>query len=735
MRFYFLLIILLCSGVLKAQKVKYKDIFPTIQAAEEEQKLMLIKEFLLSEPSHPNAIYLLSKIYIERYKNADLLKEYERAIANADQARGRITQSKLFIDEKEVKRNNEYYLDGDGFVELSFEAITSKLNEQEEKVLLFLEKTPPIYKNFTQSVAYYDKCIKLYAELNGTFNSQDDFLLFYDDEVDAKLGKLKNFYDSTIIHLDKYLDLIKEYPIGRTQQYELLPISVYRMQGLVTRINFLENDIEVWNYGKWVDDMRNIVGSELKSIRADLIRVDKKLDQALKSVNSESDIKSIVDSKIIHELEKYDFQSLPSAVLNFKQFKIDLYKINLRSIYYDTSKTADTESKYIYFSEMMKMSREADSLLAKVKMRNIELKRRRFQDYIDNTFSGANGVSDYVEKEHKQLKIQYYTYVDKLKSTILNNVMISKLDSGKTVKYKRYELPLYTVSIKDIVDAGVYYTTLKKMNPDSSFYMAGMKRQTKAPNNLISFVYKVKDNKVLWLKEFDISIDSVKSDANNFLGAMELTKEGCAILINSRHLASQMAMNTIIYLDENGEQMFVHILEDVESFPRLLKYNEIDNKFIMAFRGESPNEDLFREKNSRIIALNVLGERLWDNQFSYAGNIVDLIPLNDGFIFVSNFTLLNLDGISYDMGRDGSTNAVVFKLDRQGKVLRHNVIENKQSFYFNTVIKASENNINLLGYSDNLTINYQSKLSDQNNLVHLILDSNTDVLASSFQRD
>ncbi len=730
-----LAIFFLISITVLGQRVKYKDIFPTIMAAEEEQKLMMIKEYLLLETSHPNSVYQLAKIYIDRYKRADALTEYDLAIANAEQARGRITQSKLFIDEKEVKRNNEFYLGDDGFVELTFETLSTYLNEEEQKVADFLQKLPPIYKNFTQSVAYYDKAIKMYAALNGTFNTQDDFLLFFDSEVDNQLGQLKNYYDSTLYHLDTYLKLTKEYSIKRKQEYELLPIDVYRMQGLVTRINFLDNNIEIWNYGKWVDDMRSIVENELKSIKRDLTNIDQKLDSKIKSVSAEDESVQIVDSKIIHNLEKYDFQSFPSAVLNFKQYKIYLLQSGLRSLYYDTAKDVDAESKYIYFSEMMRMSREADSLLTKVKTRNTDIKRKRFQDYVDNSLLGDKGVNTYISKEQKELKDQYFTYVDKLKFTILNNEKTSNLDSGKFVNYKKLKLPLFTVELQDIVDAGKYYPTLKRMNPDSSFYLGGMKRNTKAPNNLVTFVYKVKGNKVQWLKEFDISIDSLKSDANSFLGAMELTKEGCAILVNSRHMISSMAMNTLIYLDENGEEMFVNVFEDVEKFPRLMKYDEIDNKFIMAFRGDSPTQDFFREKETRIIALNGLGERLWDNQFNYAGSIVDLISLNNGFIFVSNFTLLKMDGITYDMGRDGSTNVVVYKLDRQGNILRKSVIENKESFYLNKVIKASENNINLLGYTDNLTVNFRSKLSDQNNLVHLILDSNTDVLASSFQRN
>ena len=66
---------------------KYKDIFPQIITADRENSFEILNEFLQTNLDHPNANFRIALIYSERLKETDALKEYDKAMALAEQAK------------------------------------------------------------------------------------------------------------------------------------------------------------------------------------------------------------------------------------------------------------------------------------------------------------------------------------------------------------------------------------------------------------------------------------------------------------------------------------------------------------------------------------------------------------------------------------------------------------------------------------------------------------------------
>jgi hypothetical protein len=137
MRLVFILFLYMASSFavpLFAQRIKYKDLFPTFSTLTSEEIKTALKEYIGEDLNHPNANFRLACIYEANYKKADPLTRYEYAIANAEQAKLRYIKSRQLVDDREVERNNEYYFpvfktyDAKGKPSVTFEQVQRKMN-------------------------------------------------------------------------------------------------------------------------------------------------------------------------------------------------------------------------------------------------------------------------------------------------------------------------------------------------------------------------------------------------------------------------------------------------------------------------------------------------------------------------------------------------------------------------------------------------------------------------------
>ena len=149
-KLFLLAMLLFLSGSLFGQK--YKDLFPRIVAADDENAFELLNAYLESELDHPNANIRLAIIYVKRYKAIDVLREQEKALALAKQARSYLTKSKILVTEREVKRNDEFYT---GIFEPGltpdFAQVANYIDTESLAAIDFVNKVPAIYQSFTNS--------------------------------------------------------------------------------------------------------------------------------------------------------------------------------------------------------------------------------------------------------------------------------------------------------------------------------------------------------------------------------------------------------------------------------------------------------------------------------------------------------------------------------------------------------------------------------------------------------
>ena len=722
-----------------AQKTKYKDIYPLVANSVSDAALFRLKSYIAEDLNHPHANFKMALIYESRYKNADVLTEYEKALANADRAKLRFIKSQSVVNEKEVSRNVGYYsdfstgFDSRGRPQVSFLQISNKMKNGYDSSVMFVSKIPAIYQSFTKSVINYDRAVKIFSEINNRYGSMDELYLLYDNELSAKLTRLKLHYDSTLTYFDKYKTLIAEYPINDyDQKYIIEPIITYRLHGLITHSNFLSNEVKLWNYGQWVDDIRQMIETNIKTLRSAINEGEEAINKQLQNGAITDDSILKLDKQFLFNLNKFDYQSLAGAVLDYKYYKQNVTIKRRSKTYYDTARNIAKQRKYVFYSDMINITRFADSLISRIELRNIEKKRNRHKEYLAKYYSGEKGLSKFIEEEKKNNSKEFRYYIQSLRSSILDDLVGDTLDNSKTIRYKRMSIPMTATPLQqETLDVTAPQTTQSKKNTDGSYYLAGIYRSASANSTVAFITHLSEDKKIKWFKTYDIQIDSAGSDAHTFPTTIALTQEGCIVVLRSKHKSRDQYLNTLIYLAESGEVKLTKHLE-VTTFPRKILYNELANSMLICYKGAFPDQRIKQDEVMTLSNFNVLGDPMWSQTIEMAGSVEDLIQTKNGYLVLGNFTAMkNNNGKMTKLKVNiGQSNAFAVTISTSGQVAGTLLISSPNTYFVSDIVKVNDGNINCFGYKKT----YEpliNRIENTENLAHIIINADLEIISSN----
>jgi len=696
-----------CFGfvISSAQKVRYRDLAPALDTVSESQQMSLLWEYILEDPNHGNANYRLAMLHYGIFKRTDPLLQYRKAMAHAKESSLRLLRAKLLVTSQDVRSDNEYYaplfhtFDSKGKPYVDFAVVQQKMINAGDSAQKFIDKMPAIFSTFTKSVAQYDKAVKLFAQLNTTYNTLEDIYMFYDADMDKELEALKQSYDSSVTYLNKYKSLITEYPLAKYDQtLKVKNIQVYRIDGLMTTFSFLSSEIEVWNYGRWVDEIRDKVRQEIAGVKEKIEKNEARLTELTKELESAGTPPALhsISKDLIFQLNNYDKNSLALALLVYKTHKQNCL-LKLKGVARDTA----MDSKLELFSNLILLNRVSDTLVHNLKSTVNQHNIKKHQKFLEKYYGGEKGLDQFIGSEKKWIDNTFSEYQDVLKNNLL--AYNTSADApGKFMKIKNFNVPLFveTRPVTSLENLGIMTVNLQR-NPDGSTYVAGVHKINKKTNyNSIAFVARVNpDGKPAWINELNFSPDSLGTpDANNFIGGMVSTKEGCALVITSRDKNAERTANTFVFINDKGEVTSFKLHET--QICRKILYQEANSSFVMLFKGEQDKQQYQTQENIYLTSVNVLGDVLWEQALPFKGIVKELVPVRDGYIVTGNFAMLkNLKGEEIRTSETtGQSNPFLMKINLHGTPLKIHPIVSSKSIYIDKVVKVNDGSINLLGY-------------------------------------
>ena len=597
------------------------------------------------------------------------------------------------------------------------------LNEYETHV-------PDIYNAFTKSYLHYYQANQKFTEIVGRYRTLKELYLLFNNNLDLEFDTLKLHYDSALHYFSEYETRRAAFDIGYNQQLEIDEIIVYRLDGLSVDINYLQERIPIWNYASWVDNVRAYIGHTITTLRNQLAKEERLINQKLGRINEEYSRDNFepltVDKELLFNLRKYDLQSVIEPLFLYKQSKHALlYKTLLSQ---DAEKDSlDIDRKLIHYGQLINSIVRSDTILSTINSRNTFSAFRKFDGFITNFYSGISGINNFVTNEKRTHSAQLDDYVTKIKE--LSYEKFADKSADTKVRYKNLE---YTVSANTIAEDTTIdinpITTHVRQAIDGSQYFGGVKRD-KQSNLIKSFIGKLDHNgRIKWINEFIIQMDSDVGDTHTRIAMLEVMGGGCAVVFHGKHAETNAALNMMLVYDENGKEKSRSGFE-IDSYPRTLNYVERTNTFIITFKGSDRTENIETMSLMSIANYNVLGDILWSDTKAFSGNIVDLDITDSGFIVVGNFIEAENKGQKIRNSHQG-VSTILYSWNRVGRYKGELVISTQKPFYTSKVYKVSDHCINLYGSTGEFDQNLNLEM-DPNRQTHFIVNKDLQILTKN----
>ncbi len=643
-----LIYILLISLSLQSfgQVTKYKDVDAMIDGTSDDYSMQVLKAFVSTNLDHPTANLRLSALYLKKAQAADPLIDYEKIQALAEQSRQKLFKATIVINDKEIKKHKSYY----GWIaKLNQEAeatpalVNQYIKTQQIEVDKLQKSLPLVYTKFTQSVDSYDKAVKNFVNISSNYSSLKNLYLLHDDKLDAQLTTLKSDYDSALYYFGIYKSMTDTLALkGYKQSLTIKPITVFRYDGLVTQINFLKNEIDVWNYAAWVDSVRAVINGDILALRTLLKINEDRQNAAITKLSNSSISKEAtvvpIDKSLVFNLLRFDYNNPIVPLLKYKESKQKLLIEESNSTYFDTANIA-IERKLLFYNKMVYQIKKSDSLIAQFKNRFDAVRMAKYNSFLNENYNGIDGSSQYMASEKNKLRKELTIYGSLLQEGVES---IKPVDSiGNILKYNRLQILLHiTPQDSNLLATGVPYTTHILKSPDGGYYLTGEYKPNKKLRNTKVYLLKVTNkNRIKWFKNYDIKIDSAGADSNNKIADITLTNEGVALLIRTEHLTKPTRVSSLIQVLFDGNTKLEKRVEST-LYPRSVMYNEEQNSFIICNNGSQEKIDSATKNNFELKTINSLGEISWTYTDANTGSFVGLLRTEKGYLVARNsFTI------------------------------------------------------------------------------------------------
>ncbi|MCB0494847.1 MAG: hypothetical protein KDC79_01810 [Cyclobacteriaceae bacterium] len=671
------------------QSVRYKDIAPMIESTSDEYALSVLKEFISTNLDHPAANLRIAALYIKQAQKADPLIEYEKIQALATEAKQRLFKASILIDEKEVKKNEDYYMwivRLKQLTEVNYPLIKQFIDEEKSEINKMLNQLTLVYNDFTNSVGFYDQAVKEFMQVSSTYSSLKNLYMLYDDKLDEKFTSIKLNYDSCLLYFDRYKAETDTFPLkGYNQKLTVKPINIYRYDGLVSQVNFLKDDVEIWDYATWVDTVRSVVQGEIAGVRKLLDTNEDRQDNAIKNLTSGTngnDNVIEVDKSIVFNLLRYDYNNPIVPLLKYKESKQKLLLEQANDTYYDTAKIG-IERKLVYYNKMLYNIRDSDSLIAQFNSRFDPVRMHKYEGFLDKYYGGIDGSKQYMFAEKNDLRKDFGIYGTLFKEGVES---IRPVDSiGTYTKYKTLKIPLAIQAFdSEELANGSLFTTKMLETPDGGYYLAGFYGPDKKSKNSKVFLASLNPKKtVKWFNEYDIEIDSAGTDSNNSVAAITLTNEGVALLIHSKQMDKDVSITTFIHVLQDGTLKNAKRLNS-NLFPRKLLFNEEQSNFLACFTGATANMVNSERNKLDLVNINSLGEQAWVYSDSETGGYVDAVTTQNGILIIRNILA-------------GGNSSVLLTTIDNGKKTNEKSFFTNAADQVNRVFKLNDSSISLMG--------------------------------------
>jgi hypothetical protein len=486
--FWFLLLALILPSEVYAQKVKYKDIFALLSTKQYEQAEPFLRRYLKENDDNANAYLFMGIIFQEKAQKTDILKQTPLALLLMDSAIFYYDKTLPILDEREVRKNKEYYISYNrrdlrtGEFGVKHSDVQFDLEKRKEGLREKIDKVKMINHYFDLSDTLYKKINYRYKELQAQYPSERHLYLRSDSATLQELKLISARFDSCTKAFETYKSSSANLgsKTGYGQVMEMTDINDFSNDG-TSLADFYEDQLTVWNYKKFAEKAIAVIEKEILPMRKHLISYDIEINKLRDKLNTDSisvtsDLTKLIDRILYDQLKKYDPDPLPMEVFSLKTADLEY-----RSIVMDHKPLLDSSDVHLKLRLIQKeqsVLNKLDSIGRKLMAVDLDKKALDYADFVENTYGSSavlksyiSTLTEYAEREKSSLHAGLAQRLKALNWIVDGTDSIPLLGQSEAHRYK----PLFTSSekytvglhFKDSLTAmGYFYTVNASRKPE-----------------------------------------------------------------------------------------------------------------------------------------------------------------------------------------------------------------------------------------------------------------------------
>jgi hypothetical protein len=497
----FILLFLITSAF--SQKVKYKDIYALLSTKQFEQAEPFLKRYLKENDDNPNAFLFMGNIFQEKSSKNDVLKQTKIAITNIDSAIFYYDRAHKTIDDREVRKNKEYYQaynrrdlrTGEFGVKLS--DIQFDIEKKIEGLKERIDKVKMVKYYFALADTTYERSNALFTSLQKGYPSERQMYLRADANTVRSLSMLSVRFDSCLKAFENYK--ASTTTLGKTgynQNVTLVDIADFKNDG-AELVDLYKDDVKLWDYKKFAEKARQTIENGIFPMREHLITYDIEINKLRERLNSDSisvrnDLTKLIDKLLYEQLKQYDPEPLPMSVFSLKTADLEYRSLLLEHRHLKDS--ADIHVQVGMLNREIKMLAKLDSIGDRLSDDVLEEKVVDYAHFIESTYSNTAVLKSYVRslkefgaREQKR-KLSQLAFREKSLKYIVDGAdsipLMTEIPSAYKPLFTNAEKFTMGLSYRDTVHIqGYFYTITPSRKPEVKAVFP-VDRTTFKPKNL-----------------------------------------------------------------------------------------------------------------------------------------------------------------------------------------------------------------------------------------------------------
>lgn len=312
------------KGQINPKKIKYKDLFPLLDQKDYNASENLLRLYLSVDKNRDeaNPNYQMGLIYMDYFERGDELNDTSYVFSMADSAVYYLDKAKNLIDDKELRKNDEYYQSfyrrdlrtGEFGIKLSdvhldIEKLIESIRTREGKIT----KLHGIFMKLRETEA---TMVESFNELVSNNENLNQFVMSADLPQISRLGELSDYQFNLDQNAKEVSSIATELELeGNYESIEYR--SIVDFKKIEPIMSPLDGSLESWNVDAWVENTKRIINGDVAEIKRRLESMDEELTEAKENlVNHEMGVfPASIEADLIDKIERFGNYNTPLTLI------------------------------------------------------------------------------------------------------------------------------------------------------------------------------------------------------------------------------------------------------------------------------------------------------------------------------------------------------------------------------------------------------------------------------------